>query len=246
MLSRPTTRRVPAAAARRTQPVSCSSASRATTASTPRFGPEACVGQWGGLDENSLPLWAHGGCGTGYSGITCGSCADDYRRFKTGCEQCPSAPIFQFAFSAGGFALVCLLIIRRSNAALAAPSIAQSLRSGATGTELLITSVRTLLSFVTVQSLIGEIDNAWPGIHGTMFWAYGVTAEISQLIEFMRCVPSINPFRLFTDPDLPFVLLKAIMTIWMPVLHIAPEKALSHSLRLANNTQVRKERESTR
>ena len=182
------------------------------------FGPEACVGQWGGLDENSLPLWAHGGCGTGYSGITCGSCADDYRRFKTGCEQCPSAPIFQFAFSAGGFALVCLLIIRRSNAALAAPSIAQSLRSGATGTELLITSVRTLLSFVTVQSLIGEIDNAWPGIHGTMFWVYGVTAEISQLIEFMRCVPSINPFRLFTDPDLPFVLLKAIMTIWMPVL----------------------------
>jgi hypothetical protein len=182
------------------------------------FGIEACVGQWGGLDENSMPIWAYGGCGAGYQGITCGSCANDYRRLKKGCEICPKAPIFYFGISAGGFVLACMLIIRRSNAALASPTIAQSLRSGSTATELIITSVRTLLSFVTVQSYIGEIDNAWPGIHETLFWVYGATGEVSHLIEFMRCVPSINPFRLFFDDDLPFVLLKASMVIVLPVL----------------------------
>ena len=182
------------------------------------FGIEACVGQWGGLDENSMPIWAYGGCGTGYQGITCGSCAEDYRRLKKGCEICPAAPIFYFGISGAGFVLACMFIIRLSNTALASPSIAQSLRSGQTGTELIITSVRTLLSFVTVQSYIGEIDNAWPGIHETMFWVYGATGEVSHLIDFMRCVPSINPFRLFFDKSLPFVLLKASMVILLPII----------------------------
>ena len=181
------------------------------------FGIEACVGQWGGLDEHSMPLWAYGGCGAGYKGITCGSCAEDYRRLKKGCEMCPAAPIFYFGISAGGLVLACMLVIRKSNAALAVPSIAQSLRSGSTGTELIITSVRTLMSFITVQSYIGEIDNAWPGIHETMFWVFGATGEVSHLIEFMRCVPSINPFRLFFAADLPFVLLKASMVILLPI-----------------------------
>jgi hypothetical protein len=93
-----------------------------------------------------------------------------------------------------------------------------------------------LLSFVTVQSYIGEIDNAWPGIHETMFWVYGATGEVSHLIEFMRCVPSINPFRLFFNNELPFVLLKASMVILLPIIvvvGVCTFYTLPHFLRYA-------------
>eukprot|EP01047_Picozoa_sp_COSAG01_P001278 COSAG01_NODE_28_length_36622_cov_14.695751_7_plen_3203_part_00 len=179
------------------------------------FGPEACLGQWGGLDQNSMPIWASGGCGAGYTGVTCASCVADHRRLTTGCEKCPGAAFLVFIVSASVSVAFAVGLIWRSNAVFSAPSIAQALRSGATASEIFITGIRTLLSFCTVQSLIGEIDNRWPAMHGNMFWLYGAASDVSRLVEFSRCVPSVNPFW---NDSMPFVLSKAVMTIVLPVV----------------------------
>jgi hypothetical protein len=181
------------------------------------FGPAACLGQWGGLDQDSMPLWAYGGCGVGYSGITCASCIANYRRLKTGCKKCPGDADIKFWASAGAFAALAVALIWCSNTAVAAPSIRQAMRSGATAHENLVIGLRTLLSYCTIQALIGEMDNRWPTVYESFFWFYGIASDVSHLVEFSRCASSSNPF--WTD-SVPFVVLKAKMTIVLPYVAV--------------------------
>ena len=73
------------------------------------FGKQNCLG--GDLSA----------CATGYTGILCASCTDDFYRLPGGCKACPGASFIQFWISFGAVCVFCVFLILRNNGSVRAP-----------------------------------------------------------------------------------------------------------------------------
>jgi hypothetical protein len=174
------------------------------------FGQAACLGG----AYNSA-------CGSGYTGILCASCADDFYKKPTKCETCPGTAFVQLCISLVAVGVFCLFLINRNNASVRAPTIKHAMQSGATGSETFVTSIRVLVSFFTVQSISGELRNEWPDQLATMFHWESAFSEISSLVGFSRCVLSWDPFFKYE-----FIMQKAIVISLLPIAASAGVLAL--------------------